>query len=78
MLAEPSPAEAEVLGAMPYRANATLHTDASLMPRHRGAWVARNAHPGAKAGTTVVTYDLTHSVCPGQNDFCQFLNQKHY
>jgi predicted NAD/FAD-binding protein len=61
MLAEPSRAESTILGAMPYRPNTTsLHTDASLMPRHRRAWAAWNAHPGAQANTTAVTYDLTH------------------
>ena len=33
MLADPTDAEREILGAIPYQANrATLHTDASVMP----------------------------------------------
>jgi predicted NAD/FAD-binding protein len=60
MLAEPTPAQREVLGAMPYSQNlAQLHTDTSVLPRHRGAWSSWNqwSRPGADAVT--VTYDLT-------------------
>ena len=45
MLAEPTHAEREVLGAMRYEQNeAALHTDASLMPRRKGAWASWNFH----------------------------------
>ncbi len=45
LLADPSPAEREVLGAIPYQRNeAVLHTDASLMPRRRAAWSSWNFH----------------------------------
>ncbi len=38
LLADPSAAEREILGAIPYQANeAVLHTDASLLPRRRAA-----------------------------------------
>ena len=38
LLAEPTAAEREVLGRVPYSATATLlHTDTSLLPRRRGA-----------------------------------------
>ncbi|MFC4786073.1 FAD-dependent oxidoreductase [Nocardioides sp. MAHUQ-72] len=66
MLAEPTPEQAEVLGAMPYSPNtALLHTDTSLLPTARNAWASwnflrpddRRARP-AEAGVTV-TYDLT-------------------
>jgi uncharacterized protein len=44
MLADPGPAEREVLGAIPYQSNdVVLHTDASLLPRKRKAWAAWNA-----------------------------------
>jgi hypothetical protein len=44
LLADPSEREREILGASPYQANDTvLHTDASLLPRHRKAWAAWNA-----------------------------------
>lgn len=43
MLARPSSAEREVLGAIQYHPNhAVLHTDASVMPERRKAWAAWN------------------------------------
>jgi predicted NAD/FAD-binding protein len=58
MLAEPTPAEREVLGAMPYQRNhAVLHTDASLMPQRRCAWASWNFHlDAAGRDRTSVTY----------------------
>ena len=58
MLADPSAAEREVLGAIPYQRNeAVLHTDASVMPRRRGAWSSWNFHLTERpAGRTTVTY----------------------
>jgi predicted NAD/FAD-binding protein len=56
MLADPSAAEREVLGAIPYQANeAVLHTDAALMPRRRSAWASWNFHlaAGPPRGSTV-------------------------
>ncbi|MEJ1158733.1 NAD(P)/FAD-dependent oxidoreductase [Prosthecomicrobium sp. N25] len=42
-LADASPAEREILGAVRYRPNeAILHRDANLMPRRRGAWASWN------------------------------------
>jgi predicted NAD/FAD-binding protein len=56
MLVDPSAAEREILGAIPYRRNeAVLHSDASLMPRRRAAWASWNFHLGERpaAGSTV-------------------------
>lgn len=51
LLADPSPAERDILGAIPYQANETvLHTDARLLPRNRRAWAAWNAYVPAGAG----------------------------
>ncbi len=51
LLADPSEAEREVLGAIPYQANeAVLHTDASLLPRRRAAWSSWNFHLDPAAG----------------------------
>ncbi len=51
LLADPTPAEREVLGAIPYQANETvLHTDARLLPRNRRAWAAWNAYVPATPG----------------------------
>ena len=49
MLADPTAAEREVLGAIPYQRNdAVLHTDPSVMPRRRSAWASWNFHLGAE------------------------------
>jgi uncharacterized protein len=58
MLADPSEAEREILGAIPYQRNeAVLHTDASLLPRRRTAWASWNFHLTEPAsGRTTVTY----------------------
>ena len=65
MLADPSAAEREVLGAIPYQPNeVVLHTDTSLMPRRRRAWASWNFHLPAEGEAhgeeerTTVTYDM--------------------
>lgn len=60
LLADPSPLESELLGAIPYLpSELVLHTDASLMPRRRAAWASWNAHLlDASRGTPAVTYWL--------------------
>ncbi len=56
MLAEPTPAQREVLSALPYSANvALLHTDTSVLPAARRAWASWNF----RRPDGVVTYDLT-------------------
>jgi predicted NAD/FAD-binding protein len=48
LLADPSPEEARLLGAVPYQANdVVLHTDARLLPRARRAWSAWNYLAGS-------------------------------
>jgi predicted NAD/FAD-binding protein/DUF1365 family protein len=60
MLAEPTAAQREVLSAMPYSRNvAQLHTDASLLPRHRRAWASWNHLERPETDEVAVTYDLT-------------------
>ncbi len=62
MLAEPTPTQREVLGAMPYSPNtALLHTDTSLLPHTRNTWASWNFRRPATAtpGQVTVTYDLT-------------------
>jgi uncharacterized protein len=58
LLAAPTDAECEILGAIRYQRNDTvLHTDARLLPRHRRAWAAWNAHvPAQDAGECTVSY----------------------
>lgn len=60
LLAAPSPAEREVLGAIPYQANETvLHTDERLLPRRRAARASWNYHLTEKpVGKTTITYDM--------------------
>ncbi|HEX5789254.1 MAG TPA: FAD-dependent oxidoreductase [Woeseiaceae bacterium] len=60
LLADPSLAEAEILGAIRYQHNeAVLHTDASIMPRRRRAWAAWNYHlPRDPARHVSVTYNM--------------------
>ncbi|MFH1600178.1 MAG: FAD-dependent oxidoreductase [Pseudomonadota bacterium] len=62
LLADPSQAEREVLGAMHYQTNETvLHTDASLLPRRRKAWAAWNAYvPKAPGAPCTVSYCMNH------------------
>ena len=59
MLAAPTSAQRDALGAMPYtRSVALLHTDESVMPSTRNAWASWNFSRGAGADC-LVTYDLT-------------------
>jgi predicted NAD/FAD-binding protein len=60
MLADPSDAEREVLGAMRYQANeAVLHTDASLLPATKRAWASWNyLVPANSEDKVIVTYDM--------------------
>lgn len=60
LLADPSPAEESVLGAIPYQENvAVLHTDVRLMPRRKLAWAAWNYHAGLATATRVaLTYNM--------------------
>jgi uncharacterized protein len=60
LVADPSPAETEILRAIPYQQNsAVLHTDARLMPRRRSAWASWNYHLiDRPTGRSTVTYHM--------------------
>ena len=60
LLGDPSPAETQILGAMPYQSNeAVLHTDISLLPKRRRAWAAWNYLSRSEVIERVaVTYNL--------------------
>ncbi|MET1048474.1 MAG: FAD-dependent oxidoreductase [Acidimicrobiales bacterium] len=60
LLADPTPAEREILGAIRYQPNrATLHTDRGLLPRNRRAWASWNYHRTADDRSQVaVTYSM--------------------
>jgi uncharacterized protein len=58
LLANPSPLEQQVLGAITYQNNeAVLHTDTAVLPKRRLAWAAWNYERAAKAGNEA------HQVC---------------
>jgi predicted NAD/FAD-binding protein len=55
LLAEATPDERRVLGAIRYQANrAVLHTDAGVLPQRRAAWAAWNYESGTQAGESRV------------------------
>lgn len=60
LLADATPLEREVLGAMRYQENeAVLHTDTSLLPRAKRAWAAWNYHVPREPGERVaLTYNM--------------------
>jgi predicted NAD/FAD-binding protein/DUF1365 family protein len=69
MLAEPTDLQARLLGAMPYSANvAHLHSDDSLMPRHRKAWASWNQWDRPGQGAVTVTYDMTRLMSLDDSD----------
>ncbi len=61
LLADATPAERAVLGAIRYQPNrAVLHTDTSVLPKKRRAWAAWNyARAGDSATATEATADAT-------------------
>lgn len=61
LLADATPLEREVLSAFPYQRNeATVHTDASVLPRRRRAWASWNYHvPADRSQPVRVTYDMS-------------------
>jgi predicted NAD/FAD-binding protein len=78
MLRDPSPAESEILGSIPYRENlALLHTDTSQLPEHRSIWSSWNyIIPGQKMGAVALTYDMNilQSIA-APAEFCVTLNR---
>ena len=78
MLADPSPEEAEVLGAIPYQPNdVVLHTDSSQLPRRRRARASWNFHlEDEPADRATVTYHMNRlQSLGGAPDFCVTLNR---
>jgi uncharacterized protein len=78
LLCDPSDAEKEVLSAIPYQENLTvLHTDATLLPRHKKCWAAWNYHvPRESLGRVALTYDM--NILQGLEapvEFCVTLNR---
>ena len=79
MLADPSDAEREVLGAIGYQPNdVVLHTDRSLLPRRPRAWASWNYPPPGRArcGRTTVTYHMNRlQTLDADREFCVTLNR---
>jgi predicted NAD/FAD-binding protein len=60
LLDDPTPAERAVLGALPYSTNrARLHTDESVLPRHRRARASWNYLVTPGDDQVVVSYDIS-------------------
>jgi len=77
MLADPSPTEKDILGAIRYQENeAVLHTDASLLPRRTLAWAAWNYHlVPTQPDRAVVTYNMNRlQSLSAPHAFCVTLN----
>jgi predicted NAD/FAD-binding protein len=78
LLADPTPREWEILGAIPYQENeAVLHTDVRLLPRRKRAWAAWNYHlPAQPRDRVAVTYNM--NILQGLDapeTFCVTLNR---
>ncbi len=60
LLADPTEAEREILGAIGYQANrVVLHTDTSMLPERRKAWASWNYRiPSEPQATVTVTYNM--------------------
>lgn len=59
LLEQPSRAESEVLGAIPYQTNdVVLHTDVRLLPRNTRTWSSWNYTLGQSNERAVVTYNM--------------------
>ena len=78
LLADPTPAEQEVLGAIAYQRNeAVLHTDCSLLPHSADAWSAWNYRIPCEPGPVAVTYNM--NLLQGlrsRKPFCVTLNSE--
>jgi uncharacterized protein len=77
MLTDPSPAEREILGAIPYQRNeAVLHTDSALLPRRNAARASWNYHlDGAPDGTRLTYWMNNLQALRSDTDFCVTLNR---
>ena len=78
MLEDPSPAEARLLSAFPYRANdVLLHDDAAVMPRLRRTWSSWNYHldDEGRSGATVTYWMNRLQRLPGARQYFVTLNR---
>ena len=60
LLADPTRAEREILGAIGYQRNSVLlHTDTRVLPKNRAAWSAWNYRIPRTRGPVAVTYNMS-------------------
>ncbi len=78
MLKDADPLETEILSAFPYSSNtAVLHTDESVLPRHRRAWASWNYHlaePEQTRPTLTYNMNILQHIKSSQT-FCVTLNE---
>jgi uncharacterized protein len=76
LLADPTPAEREILGVIRYRASdVVLHDEASLLPRRRRAWTSWNVRLDG-SGSIGVTYLMNRlQPLPTATPWCVTLNR---
>ncbi len=77
MLADPSPAECEILGAMRYQSNdVVLHTDTQCLPQRRRVWASWNYHiPPQPQAAATMTYNMNMlQTLRTQRTYCVTLN----
>ena len=79
LLRDPTTAEREVLGAIPYQDNeVVLHTDTRLLPRRKRAWAAWNYHVLARDAATRARSRYNMNMLQGLDapeTFCVTLNR---
>jgi predicted NAD/FAD-binding protein len=78
VLEDPSPAEARLLSAFPYRANdVLLHDDAAVMPRLRRVWSSWNYHldDEGRSGASVTYWMNRLQRLPGARQYFVTLNR---
>lgn len=81
MLAQPTEAEQQILGAIDYQNNdVVLHTDASVLPSNSRAWAAWNyLIPASSHEPVSVTYNMNvlQNFHSAKETFCVTLNRSH-
>jgi len=78
MLADPTDAEREILGAIPYQGNdVVLHTDTAILPKSRDAWASWNYRMAPGAGNHAhLTYHMNRlQSLDSETDYLVSLNQ---
>jgi predicted NAD/FAD-binding protein len=78
LLNDPTPAEREILGAIPYQEHLTmLHTDTGILPERRRIWSSWNyLIPKEERTKPIITYDMNIlQTLEAPEEFCVTLNR---